>query len=840
MDDLSFGKLVREQRELLLLTQEQLAERASLSVRSVRAMESGEVQSPRAHSVVLLSEALRLSGAQRATFEVASRARVSRSRPEPSSDRPVGTSPGWALPTSLLPPDIADFTGYGSLVGRLIGLLSDGVREPSATTPTAVLMSVIAGRAGIGKTTLALHVAHRLRGRFPDGQLYVNLRGAYPNPLEPSEVLARFLRALGVDGAAIPSGLQEREECYRGLLAGRQVLVVLDDAAGEAQVRPLLPGSSTCAVLVTSRARLAALEGAQLVELGVLEPAQAVALLARIAGEQRVRAQSDAAAAIVKWCGLLPLAVRIAGAKLAARPHWPLTRLEGLLADESLRLDQLTVGDLEVRASVALSYDALADQDRGAFRRLALLDAPDFAGWVAAAVLDVGAGQGEDVVERLVQAQLLDVAGDGDDGQPRYRFHDLLRVYGRERAHLEEPQQQRDDALQRALGAWLALAERADELLLTGSAVLSRGIAPRWRLDGTKQSALLADPLAWLDTEHFALLAAVKQASSSPTARMDDLAWEIAASLASFFELRSYFDEWRSTNTLALATTRRTGNRRGQIAAVINLAESQLEHDRPREAAHLLEEAQRLALEAGDEHAYAYTLFKLATAERFYRGRLLVALRLADRAVDMFTRLGGGRHLGYSLIERGTVHLVLGRDIQAEADLNDAMSLVADRDQRAQAQALRRLAMLQMDRGELHLAVQQLERGLELCRTVQDTLGEAYLLETLGRFHLKRADFVQALALLDKAYDLFQRIGVLRGQGMTQVTIGELHAAQGRPAQALAYLRQAMEIWELLGMSHELERTEQLHNQFGRAAEVSPRRSGHRQPAHQPNLLGQA
>lgn len=814
MDDLPFGQLLRRHRERLLLTQEQLAVRAKLSARAVRGIESGDVRSPRARSVSLLSEALMLQGPEREVFQAGFRAQATASSAESSRRLSPGGRVGLVPNPSLLPLDIPDLTGRDDLVRGLVDLLPGGGRESSAPTAPAVVVLAVAGRAGIGKTTLAVHVAHQLRSRFPDGQLYVNLRGAHSDPLDPSKVLGRFLRALGQDGGAIPSGLEERAELYRGLLADRHVLVLLDDAASEAQVRPLLPGSATSAVLVTSRGRLAALEGAHLVELDVLERAQAVALLARIAGARRVAAEPQAAEAIVAWCGLLPLAVRIAGAKLAARPHWALARLEGLLSDERRRLDQLAVGDLEVRASVALSYAALSEEERTAFRRLALLRAPDFAGWVAAPLLDVAAAQAEEVLDRLVQAQLLDTTGDGGDGQPRYRFHDLLRVYARERARLEEPADQRDAALSRALGAWLALAEQADQMLPNGSAVLSRGSAPRWWLDRDRQAALLADPVAWLETERHALLTAVEQAALSTTAGMDELAWELAASLSAFFELRSYFDEWRSSNAISLATTRRTGNSRGQIAALTNLASS-LEYDQGNEAARLFEEACRLAKEIGDAHAEACTLVKLVTPERYNRGRPLVALERAERAVAMLTRLGDGRRLGYALYERGTVHLELGSDIMAEADLDHALSLLQQADQRGVAQVLRRLGIMHMERGELELATSRLEQGLELCRTLRDTLGEAYTLESLGGVWAKRADFIQARTLLDKAYQEFQRTGILRGQGITMRALGELHASQGRPDQALACMQHALNIWQQLDMPGEIHRTEQLILQLG-------------------------
>lgn len=783
MDDSRFGQLVRTRRERLLLTQEQLAERADLSVRALRAIESGEVRSPRAHTVALLAGALELAGPEREAF-TGSLARTQ------GAPRPA-----------LLPPDIGDFTGRHEAVAALMALL--GVAAPSA-----VAVAAVAGRAGVGKTTLAIHVAHRLRPRFPDGQLYVNLRGAHAHRLDPSDVLARFLRALGREGAAIPSGLEERAELYRGLLADREVLVVLDDAAGEAQVRALLPGSPSCAVLLTSRARLASLEGAHLVELDVLDRAQAVGLLGSIAGDRRVRAEPRSAAAIVAWCGALPLAVRVAGAKLAARPHWSLAHLEELLADERWRLDQLTAGDLEVRASVALSYEALADEERTAWRRLALLHAPDVAAWVVAALLDVAPGRGDEVVERLVQAQLLDAAGHGPDGQPRYRFHDLLRVYARERAREEEPAQLRHEALSRAFGAWLALAERADQALPNGSSVVCRGGAARWRLDAGREATLLADPIAWMEAERLALVSAVEQACAGEAPGMDELAWDLAQSLASFFEVRSYFDEWRSTNARVLALTRRTGNRRGQLVALRSLAESQLEHDRLDDAAQLLEEALRLARTLGDDHELAYTLFKLASAER-YRGRALVALHHATCAVEMFERLEDCLRLGYALYERGTAHLQLEGHEEALADLTAALWFVRD-DQRASAQVHRRLAMVHLEREELEPAARHLTRCLETCRQLRDTLGQAYALENLGRVRTKQGDYLRAGALLRMSHQLFERVGVLRGQGLTLRTMGELHAAQGRMAAAVRDLRRSRDIWRHLDVRTELDRTDRL------------------------------
>jgi DNA-binding SARP family transcriptional activator len=303
----------------------------------------------------------------------------------------------------LLPSDVADFTGREEQLADLERLL-----HPDAPT-AAVVVSAIAGKGGVGKTALAVHAAHRLRVEFPDGQLYVNLDGAGPKPTDPSEVLAWLLLVLGVEGRLIPNSLSERAALYRSRLADKRVLVLLDNAADEAQVRPLLPGLPNCRVLITSRSRLVGLAGARTIALDVLPPAQAIDLLGRVAGPERVAAEPAAAAEIVRLCGYLPLAVRIAGARLAARQHRPLSWLVTRLADEHRRLDELAVGDLEVRASFALSYQGLKPELRRAFRLLGLVTAPDFAPWVLSALLDVPMAQAEDLLESLVDAQLVEV-----------------------------------------------------------------------------------------------------------------------------------------------------------------------------------------------------------------------------------------------------------------------------------------------------------------------------------------------------------------------------------------------------------------------------------------------
>jgi len=404
---------------------------------------------------------------QRAYLAVLDQDRVL-AEPPAEVPAPVGPRPG------LLPRDLADFSGREAVADRLRTLLTG----PTGTgaTGTAVPVAVLAGPAGIGKTALAVHLAHQLREQFPDGQLFVDLHGTGGAPAGPAEVLGRFLRALGADPTNLPGRLEERVERYRELLADRRVLVVLDDADGHAQVRPLLPGGPGCAVLVTSRRGLTGL-GTDLTRLDVLDRAEALDLLGRIAGPDRVTAAPDAAAALVDLCGRLPLAIRIAGGRLARRPHRPLDWLAERLADERHRLDELTLGDLAVRPRLATGYRRLDPASQRLLRRLALLDSLDFGVWVAAALLDVPAAHGEEVLERLVEEQLVEVVGRQSACTLRYRLTDLVRTYARERADVEETVVDADAARNRVLAGWLELSPLAPAGPLTGLGGAARAAA---------------------------------------------------------------------------------------------------------------------------------------------------------------------------------------------------------------------------------------------------------------------------------------------------------------------------------------------------------------------------
>ncbi len=368
-----------------------------------------------------------------------------------------GSAPHIPRPAQL-PADIGDFTGRETPVEQLCALL---LGADATSSPGAVRIAVVNGAAGLGKTTLAVHAAHQVREQFPDGQLYVDLLGASAQPADPGEVLARFLRDLGVEGDKVPARDDERAALYRTRLTGRRVLILLDNAQDAAQVRQLLPGSSSCAVLVTTRNRTPDLVSTRFVDLNVLEDSEALALFSRVVGPERAAAEPDATAEVLVACAGLPLAIRICAARLAARSQWRVGTLAARLRNVHRRLDELSIGDLAVRASFQVSYDSLRSPARGVdparvFRLLGLWQGTSIS--LAAAAVLVGAADddAEDALETLVDANLLE-----SPAPDWYRFHDLLRVYATERAQAEEPEAARAEAVGRLLRWYLDAAEAA-------------------------------------------------------------------------------------------------------------------------------------------------------------------------------------------------------------------------------------------------------------------------------------------------------------------------------------------------------------------------------------------
>ncbi|MUL42647.1 AfsR family transcriptional regulator [Streptomonospora sp. PA3] len=697
-----------------------------------------------------------------------------------------------------LPPDISDFTGRGEEVARLRARL--GASADPGGEPGPVVVSAVAGMGGVGKTALALRVAHAAAADFPDGRLYADLRGAQETPADPAQVLAGFLHAVGVEGAALPGPLEERSALFRSLLAGRRMLVVLDDAGSERQVRPLVPGAPGCAVLITSRARLTGLEGAHLVDLDVLEPAQALELFTRIVGGERAAAEPDAAAEIVRLCGNTPLAVRIAGARLNGRPRWPLSRLVRLLSDERRRLDELAAGDLAVRATFALSYAGLADPARRAFRLLGVLEAGDVAAWTVAALVDTGLEEAEAAVEELVDAQLLSVAGTDGTGQLRYRMHDLVRLYARERCEEEDAPQEREAALGRALGAWLWLAEQATEYIPGPCYATMHGPAPRWPLPSAEAAELLSEPMAWFDAEAAAMAAAVEQACALGR---HEAAWDLAGCLEKYFDVRGRFDDWRRTHEAAIAACQAAGDVRGEAVLRRGLADlvTWARQSGDDAMGTLLEQARRvweLFERLGDRRGMSDALVMRTWAE-VSQGAARQGLGSAEAALELAEseEYTGGRARAYQVM--AVAAHGMGRPEQAVAHLTRALELARLLgNSRFEATAMQFLGAAQCEAGDVERGRANLDTSLAMTRTLGDRYAEAFSLLYLARLQLATGE-ARALDTASEAAELSRRYGMNHHLADALGLQGRALLEAGRAGEAAAVLEESVRVWRTRG-----------------------------------------
>ncbi|MEN3361066.1 MAG: hypothetical protein V7637_5048 [Mycobacteriales bacterium] len=666
--------------------------------------------------------------------------------------QPAGVAAAPVVSPHQLPADIVDFTGREALVADAETVLAN--RGEDGWADRAVPVVLIAGKAGIGKTALAVHVAHRLhRDGFPDGQLFCNLAGTQREPMAASDLLARFLRAFGVPGASIPDSVDERADMYRSLLADKRVLVVLDDVATESQVTPLLPGSGSCAVIVTSRARLTGIPGGRLLDVGVLGGDQALAMLASVVGAERVGREPAAADALVRVVGGLPLALRIVAARLAARPHWSLASMLGRLADERRRLDELSHGDMMMRASLSLTYDGLQPPAARLFRLLGIVTAESVPAWVGAALLDEDALESASLLELLVDTQLLDVAGLDLNGEPRYAFHDIIRLFAGERLARSEDAGARQAALVRVLGGWLALLEAAHRKLHGGDFTVLRGSSPRWTPPAEVTAVVVADPLRWLDAERPNLCAAVGQAAD---AGLHEQAWEIAVYLVMLFETFSYLDDWQATHNRALEAVRAAADRRGEAALLRSLGS--LHHSRRQLAAEhaVLHPALSLFKTIGDDYGVAMTQRNLALLYD-NEGETEAALAAYQQAADGFRQFD---------------------------------------DPVGQAYVLSQIAQIELAKGQTTAAIDRLRSALEVCRDVESPRVEAMVLLRLGEAMVQQRQYDEAHLIMSTVLETVRRLRDSEGESYALRVLGVIAGCLGRHAEAEELLRAALAIRE--------------------------------------------
>ncbi|MET7730585.1 BTAD domain-containing putative transcriptional regulator [Streptomyces sp. NPDC005402] len=709
-----------------------------------------------------------------------------------------GTGPGTSAPRpapSHLPPDIADFVGRSDQIDWAVSLLGR-VDDPGRTAPP---IGVISGRSGTGKTALAVHVGHRTAELFPDGRLFVDLRAADTAPLQPADALARLLRAMGAEPAALPSSVEELTGLYRTYTGHRRILLILDNAAGEAHVRPLLPPGPGSAVLVTSRRRLVALEGAAHLDLTVPDEEEALELLGRVAGADRIRAEPEQTAEIVALCGRLPLAVRIAGARLAARPHWVPGRLAARLRDERLRLNELRAGDLELRTSLELGYADLDPQERRALRRLALLDLPDFAAWIAAPLLDIGTEEAEEAVERLVDCHFIDVIGVDATGRGRYRIHDLAREHARERCLSEESAEERTAAVRRLVECWLGLAEKAAARGPGGTARYfpePAAVRPVDPLDPQAEEELLGRPAAWFAAEQAGLLAAVEYCADHG---MDRAARDLAGALiASSVALYNQFDAWSRSHTAAMAAVRRSGDGEGEAWLLTGLGQLRYEQDEFEESYAYFRDALRLFKAHDDVPGAAQALLGMATARR-EQACYPEALELLGRALEGYARLddrGARARVFYGL---GYVYREQGDDPAAREAFAQALELYrAEDDRHGEALVLRAVALCHRAEGEYADAERLLRGVLRAFAGLHDTFGVMYTEQSLAKVELRLGLLDASRERLGRCLELARERQDRFGEALVLRTLGEWHLAAGDAGSARDPLERALSLWEAL------------------------------------------
>jgi DNA-binding SARP family transcriptional activator/tetratricopeptide (TPR) repeat protein len=692
---------------------------------------------------------------------------------------------------NLLPADIGDFTSREEEVSQIAHHLVHSGKE----TRLAVPVVVVVGKGGVGKTTLAVHVAHGVADHFPDGQLFADLHSA-SHPVSPTQVLERFIRAFGTPGVQVPEGLEERAEMYRNLLGDRRVLVVLDGAASENQVLPLLPGSGAAGVIVSSRSPLAGLAGSLRITVDVFEPRHSVELLGRIAGAERLRAQSEEAAAVAEHCGHLPLALRIAGARLAARPHWTIQQLVDRLGDETRRLDELRYGEMGIRPSISLIYESASEQARKLFRRLALLDMPVFSGWLGAPLLDQPIAIAEDLLDELVNAQLIELTGTGLGVDSQYRFHDLIRVFARERLAAEESAAGRRAALERALTALLYLANEASRLYHGSDYVRISSDAPQRTLPERLVKQLIRNPLLWYERERSMLVSGVRQAARSGFA---ELCWSLAFSAIALFESRVYLDDWRETHEIALEAARKAGNVCGQAMMLYSGGSLNIALRRFGQARQELTAAVQLFQEAGEEQGTALALRNIASVDRL-SGRLSDATERCEQALAIFTKIGDQVGAAWVLQDMAQIELERNRPARARELLSEALRRCrAAGSERHEAQVLVRLGEASLLSGELAGAVEAFELALTLVRAIGDLIGEAYALQGYGVAKVRQREFSQALSALHRALELAQSIGERLAEARALLGLSELAIGSGDPGPAVAHAQGAAEVCREVG-----------------------------------------
>ncbi|MCG5213143.1 AfsR/SARP family transcriptional regulator [Streptosporangium sp. KLBMP 9127] len=695
----------------------------------------------------------------------------------------VPAGPAFQAPRQL-PPVVSAINGRDAELARIPAILDRPLG--SSLLPLAV----ITGRSGVGKTELAVHAAHAMSETYGDGHLYIDLRGDEGTGLDPGSVLSRFLRALGVDGSAVPPSLDERATLFRSIVADRAVLVVLDNAGSSEQIRPLLPGGGPCAVLITSRRRPAGIPESSVIRLDALAPDAALELLAQEVGPERVARETVAARELVAQCGGLPLAMRVAGARLAARLNLEIETVAARLGDARLMLDELSYADLEVRTSLEVGYRGLSGEARELLRGIGLLTISEIPLWSAAAILDRDLRCAAEIVEQLLDAHFLEIR------DQRYVCHNLIRAFARERVLAEDSEEWRTAMLTRVVGAALFLTEEAHNRLYGGAFGILHGEGARWPIDAPVVDGLLGDDsLEWLDSERATLLAAVSLAADHG---LDELCWDLAVTASTLFEARNYADEWRSSHVRALAAIRTAGNRRGEAALLRRLGVMHCIQNLYSECRDLVGRAAEIFDELGDRHGYALTLCSLANQDRI-SGDVRRSLVRYEAAIEDLRAVGDRAAEADALRDLAQLHLERGDLPGAHACVRRSLAICDEIGTGLmRAMTLHRLGQVAFAGKEYAAATGAFSDALDLLAKTEDRIGQLHVLTGLAECFVATGD-ARAAAYLGRALIMARELRQPHAEGRVLSIVGGVQAAAGQPDEARRSVRQALAIFERLG-----------------------------------------
>jgi DNA-binding SARP family transcriptional activator/tetratricopeptide (TPR) repeat protein len=780
--------------------------RERLTVLAIRALDAVGEPSQAADVAFQAIRSLRRHGLDPSPALQQAQLAALRSGSHPSSSRP-GTG------RVQLPADTPAFTGRTSELAGLSALFDD--KRVSETALTCA----IDGMPGIGKTAFAVHAAHLLAERFPDGQLFIDLHGFTPDtaPTKPEIALDRLLRAMGTATHQIPLEIDERATLFRQRLATTRTLIILDNAASEAQVRPLLPGSPGCLVLVTSRRHLTGLDDAHTITLGALPDAEATALFTAIVGPGRVSGSDPALAQTIALCANVPLTLRIAAARLHNRPTWPLRYLAARLHDQTQRLAQLDDGDRSLAAALSVSYEHLTGEEQRLFRHLGLHPGTDIDLYATAALIDTTTATAELLLEGLVDHNLLAQPSTG-----RYQLHDLIRLHARDLASTAAPDAQ-NTAVEHLLNYYLHTARRADRLLSRQSV---NHTPPEARKPAASPTFTTdAHAITWMEAERINFTAIVDHCDQSG---LSMYVITMSDAMHTALHIQGHWPLAERLQQAALATAQSLGDFKAQANALCHIGDIMLLTGRCPQAIEVSGRALRLYRGIGDRVGEANACCTLAQAQRL-TSHFSQAVEALERALALYSDLGDWLGEATARTTLGSVQKLAGQYPEAEANLETAYSLCARFGHRyGQAAALADLGEVQQLTGQYFKAVKTLYRALDFYRYLGNRLGEASVLTCVGEIRRLLKQYSKAERLLGRALELHRQLGNRLGQAEALTSLGIIQNARGDSAESHATLQQAYLLYRALdnqlGLSDALFALADVQRDMGRHEDADSNR----------------